>query len=365
MASALASHGVEVGVATTTADGRRELDVPLDRPVVEDRVRYFYFRRQRPKSWTFSWPLTRWLDANIGRYDVVHVHALFSYPTLPACRLARKHRVPYVLRPLGTLDEWSLRRRRWKKAPYFCLVERPNLLRAAAIHVTSEKEAEDVRRLGLPVRTLMIPLGVNVDPPPARPHRSSPPGDGVTVLFLGRLHPKKGIELLLDAAARLVRRHPLRIILAGEGAPRYVRGLRRRVRELGLDPVVTFPGFVNGAGKRELLSAADLFVLPSLDENFGLSVVEAMAAGLPVIVSDKVGVAKEIQRAGAGRVIPCETVALETTLDGLARDPVERETLGRNAARLARDKFSWDTVVPQLIAAYREIAGERQEARPG
>src|ERR671931_636338 len=95
MAEAVASLGAEVDVATTTANGRAELDVPLDRPVAEEGVRYFYFQRQYPKAWTLSFPLTRWLGRHAGKYDVLHVHVPFSYPTLAACPMARRRGIPY------------------------------------------------------------------------------------------------------------------------------------------------------------------------------------------------------------------------------------------------------------------------------
>src|SRR5438309_3056425 len=115
MAEGVAALDLEVDVATTTANGSSELRVPLDRPVIGKGVRYFYFQRQHPKSWTFSWPLTRWLLRHAHTYDLLHVHALFSYATLPACWVARRGRVPYVLSPHGMLDPWSLRFRSWKK----------------------------------------------------------------------------------------------------------------------------------------------------------------------------------------------------------------------------------------------------------
>ena len=132
-----------------TPRARASLDVPVDTPVIDDGVVYRYFARTVPGSWKFSWPMTRWLWANAGGYDVVHVHALFSYATIPGCRAAAHAPVPYVLRPLGTLSEWSLGHRRWKKRPYYALLERSHLEMASAIHVTSDAEAEDVARLGL------------------------------------------------------------------------------------------------------------------------------------------------------------------------------------------------------------------------
>ena len=127
IARGLVSRGIDVTVATTNADGVRTLPVPLETPVIDEGVVYRYFARTVPGSWKFSWPLTRWLWANAGGYDVVHVHALFSYATIPGCRAAAHAPVPYVLRPLGTLSVWSLGHHRWKKKPYYALLERSHL----------------------------------------------------------------------------------------------------------------------------------------------------------------------------------------------------------------------------------------------
>jgi glycosyltransferase involved in cell wall biosynthesis len=176
MARGLARRGIDVTVATTNAAGAKSLDVPLDTPVIDDGVAFRYFARSIPGSWKFSWPMTRWLWANARAYDVVHVHALFSYATIPGCRAAARAPVPYVLRPLGTLSDWSLGRRRWKKRPYYALLERSHLEMASAIHVTSEAEAEEVARLGYGDRARVIPLGVDVAERPPRRTKVERPG---------------------------------------------------------------------------------------------------------------------------------------------------------------------------------------------
>jgi glycosyltransferase involved in cell wall biosynthesis len=359
MAEAVASLGIEVDVATTTANGRAELEVPLDRPVVEEGVRYFYFRRQYPKAWTFSWPLTRWLRRHAGRYDVLHVHALFSYPTLSACQAARRHGVPYIIRPLGMLDPWALRSRHWKKAPYFRLLERRNVLGAAAVHTVSEHERCAIEALGLPVHVVTIPLGVG---PPAEgdeghgASRKRKEMDGiVNILFLSRLHPKKGIEILLDAARLRPQRDKMRFFIAGAGEEAYVRSLQDRAAAYGLEKRVTFTGFVSGAAKRRLFQEAHLFVLPSYDENFGMAVAEALSFGLPVVISEHVALAEQVAEAGAGRVVPCDAGELARALATLVADPDLCQRMGEAGGRLAQAAFSWPEIGKRLMALYEEV----------
>jgi len=210
MTAALAARGVSVSVATTNADGPGALEVPLDDEVTEDGVQYRFFARTLPGEYKFSWPLARWLRQHVRDFDVLHVHALFSFATIPACRSASRARVPYVLRPLGTLGSWSLAHRGWKKAPYLALVERRHLRDAAAIHATSEGERDALEALAVGGKTRVIPLGVEVAEAAVLRRREERMASrdmasgsaGLQLLFLSRLHPVKGLPLLFEAVAR-------------------------------------------------------------------------------------------------------------------------------------------------------------------
>jgi len=364
MGRGLARHGLEVTVATTNASGSAALDVPLDTPVIDEGVVYRYFARTVPGSWKFSWPLTRWLWANAAAYDVIHVHALFSYATIPGCRAAAHVPVPYVVRPLGTLSGWSLARRRWKKRPYYALLERSHLQMAAAIHVTSEAEAEDVARLGYADRTRVIPLGVDVsEVPRARRAASAAP---VRLLFLSRLHEKKNVPLLLRALAVAVSSGQLvELTVAGDGDAEYRTQLVSLVEQLGLQRCVRFVGHVEGDEKRRLLSQADCFILPSAHENFGLAVAEALAARLPVIVTPGVALSREVARAGAGLVTEATDEAVASAIVWVREHPAALREMGDRAWQLARRELSWDTTCERLAALYDELAaGRTRQGRP-
>jgi glycosyltransferase involved in cell wall biosynthesis len=364
MTRALAAQGAEVTVATTDADGvRSRLPLPRDGRVVEAGVTYRYFPRTLPGFWYFSWPLTRWLWREVSSFDVVHVHALFSYPSIPACRLACRAGVPYVLRPLGTLDPWSLGHRGWKKRPYYALIERTHVARANAIHVTSESERAAVAALGFGALARNIPLGVDVSDAAVRARRDT---NVVRLLFLSRLHPKKGIPLLLEAVSlRLAAGERLELMIAGSGAPEYEDELRALAGRLGVAHVVRFVGHVEGEAKRALLADADLFVLPSKQENFGIAVAEALAAGLPVIVSDQVGIADDVRAARAGLVVPLTADALATAIGELGADAPRRVEMSASALRLARDSYSWERTAAGILALYAELTERARGARRG
>ena len=353
MVTSLAKIGLEVDVATTTANGREELDIPLNTPLAENGVRYFYFPRQFPKNWTFSRPLAQWLYRHAKDYDVIHIHALFSYPTLPACRSAQLAGVPYVIRPLGTLSPRSLAHKPWRKVFYYHLFEKRNLVHAVAIHATSRLEAESLECLGLGREIHVIPLGVDLVISPSPPKRPNSP---LRILFLSRLHPMKGLPLLFQALA-LLRREGLRpfLTVAGEGDAAYPRKLKQAMETLGLESQIEFIGFVQGEDKTRVLADADIFVLPSHQENFGVAAAEAMAAGLPVIVSDQVGIAPDIQEYGAGLVVQCGADSIKEGLKKLMGDPVLRSEMGRQGQRLVRERFSWEKVASQLIELYEGI----------
>ena len=356
LAASLAAIGVEVTVATTDSDGAggRLPVAPSER---RGEVDYRFFRRQLPGTWKLSFALSRWLRANTASFDVVHVHALFSHSTVAACRAARRVAVPYVLSPHGAADPWSLQRRRWKKAPYFRLVEEPNFAGAAAIHATAEAEAAAVTALGFGDRVHVIPLGVEAGPRSIRKSGN----ETVKLLFLSRLHPKKGIPLLLGALAR-VRAAGVRaeLSIAGEGSASYKQELRDRVQSLGLASSVRFIGQVEGEAKREAFASADVYVLPSYQENFGIAVAEAMSSGLPVIVTDQVGIAPDVREADAGLVVPVDEGALVQAITTLTTNAEAREQAGARAFRFARDRYSWNSAARKFASLYSAIAAAQR-----
>ena len=357
MAGALAARGHEVHIATTDAADDRggRLDVPVSTARQEDDVTFRYFTRWPSTRWKYSWTLTKWLHREIGAFDVVHVHALFSYATIPACRFARGAGVPYILRPLGTLDAWSLNQRSWRKRPYLALVERRHIRQAAALHATSESEAAFLRALG-GRRVEVIPLGVEPLHGLPEGRRVPTPGEPLRVLFLSRIHEKKGIPVLLEAA-RLVRTAgvPLTLTIAGAGDPAYESELRSQAEAMGIGDAVRWPGQVAGEAKRDLLATGDVFVLPSSQENFGIAVAEALAAGMPAVMSHAVAISAEVEAAGAGKALPIEARRFADALIDYARNPGARLAAGRSAAAFARSTYSWPACAARLEALYEGI----------
>lgn len=360
IATALTNLGVVIDVATTTAHGGHELDAPIGQPVISNGARYFYFPRQGPKFWMFSWPLRCWLYQNINAYDLIHVHGLFAYTTLPACAAARHFHKPYVITTHGVLDPWCLAHKWWKKFPYYHLLERRNLSQAAVLHATSSFEAAGLAKLEFGDKTRVLPLGVAMPACPDRRNHGAP----LSLLFLSRLDPIKGLPVLLRAMGLLRIRFGTGVTLkiAGQGTQGYEQELRALADSLNISGNITFTGFLQGDEKLRALAEADIFVLPSYHENFSLAAAEALASGLPVIVSDQVGIAQEIQAAAAGAVVPVDSPA--ALADAIADfiDAEVRHDAGLNARRLAEEKFSEKMFGQALLDMYKDILARKSES---
>ncbi len=364
MCRALLACDVEPLVATTDADGRGRLPVEHGKVVEYQGVPTLFFPRQWSEALKFSLPLARWLGANVAEFDVVHIHAVFSHACLAAANASRRKGVPYVVRPLGTLDPWSVHQKRWRKQLFWHLGVKHMLAGAAAIHYTTADEqrlAESSLGLG---RGVVIPLGISPDifthpvPPERFRQQHAELGREPYVLILCRLHPKKGIELALDAFLAATAQPELRawrLVVAGAGDPTYVGGLRRLVAKRGGDERVLFTGWLAGDDKLAALRGAALMALPSRQENFGISVVEALASGVPALVSPHVNLAPEISAAGAGWVVRLEVDALEAAFARIMRDRDERARRGAAGRALALERFTWPAVAAQLAQLYATI----------
>jgi glycosyltransferase involved in cell wall biosynthesis len=365
MVRALRRQGVEAEIATTNDDGEGLLDVPLDVPGEHEGVPVRFFARFSPplrpvREFAYSRPLARWLDAACGDYDVWHVHAIFSHASTCAMATARRRRVAYLNRPLGQLCEWSLRQRAARKRAYLALIERANLNAAAALHFTTEQELREAGPLGLRAPGFVVPHGIDMPAllPDARARlraRLGVPPDARVVLFLSRVHPKKGLELLIPALAQL-RDDQLHCVLAGNAEPPDYEGVVDRiVRDAGLAARTHRVPFATGEWKQLLLQGADLFALTSHSENFGLAVVEAWAAGTPVVVTPGVALAEEVRRHGLGAVAALEVPAIAAAVRELLAAPDHRTGAGRAARQLAESQFAWTAVAARLQRRYQQI----------
>ncbi|NMG08303.1 hormogonium polysaccharide biosynthesis glycosyltransferase HpsP [Brasilonema sp. UFV-L1] len=364
LAPALARQKVEVTVLTTDSNGdfgQKPLDVPLNYPIEQDGYKIIYFRCAPFRRYKFSLDLLRWLNRHAHTFNLAHIHALFSPVSSFAATVCRQQKLPYILRPLGTLDPADLRKKKQLKQLYAAILERPNLAGAAALHFTSTQEAKVSERFGVSTRDLVIPLGVNPIKDAGKEDVRSQFGiskDIPLVLFMSRIDPKKGLNLLLPALEALLSEgFDFHFVLAGTNPqdPSYEEKIKLQVQASELRSHTTITGFVTGELKSALLQAADIFVLPSYYENFGIAVAEAMAAGTPVLISDQVHICQEVRDSESGWVSATDVLEFTSILRIALQNPSERERRGLRAQEYALKNYSWDAIARQTIQAYNNI----------
>ncbi|AFZ27940.1 glycosyltransferase [Cylindrospermum stagnale PCC 7417] len=361
---ALRNQGVDTEIATTNDNGNDLLDVPLGKLIDYKQVPVRFFPRFSPKvnsirEFAFSSQLTRWLWQNISNYDLLHVHAIFSYASTAAMAIARFQGIPYIVRPLGQLSEWSLQQSARKKQIYLNLIERTNLSHSRALHLTSQQEQQEVYHLGLDAPSFVLPHGVSIPPPILnvryllRQHLNLPTDEPV-ILFLSRLHPKKGLEYLIPALGKLTH-HRFTFVLAGSGSKEYVAEIESLLISTGIRSRTHFAGFVAGETKNLFLQGSDLFALTSHAENFGLSVLEALAVGVPVLLTSGVALASIVQQHQLGYIAELDVLAIASALEHYLSHPQETKEMCDRARQVVMENYTWERVAQEMIVVYEKI----------
>jgi glycosyltransferase involved in cell wall biosynthesis len=311
-----------------------------------------FFHSQWGESFKYSRPLAAWLNANIRNFSLAHIHAVFNHSSVAAAHACRDAGVPYVIRPLGTLDPWSMTQKSLRKRLFWQVSGKAMLQRAAAVHYTSEAEKLSTeRRMGLN-HGKVIALGIETSTASdsAADHFPELARDPY-VLVLSRLHPKKGLDVLIDAFQSLETRFShWRLVLAGDGPSEYVSKLKNKVK----GDRILFTGWVEGERKDAVLGSASLLVLPSHQENFGLCVMEALAHSVPVLVSPSVNLATEIAANNAGWIAAIDKDALAAKLAEALHDEEELIRRGRAGKQLSQ-RYSWENSARDLTRLYQEI----------
>jgi glycosyltransferase involved in cell wall biosynthesis len=362
MTEALARAGHDVHLATTDDDGLTRMTVPLGQAQMENGVSCWYFARNT-RAYRTSIGLTTWLSRNLKSFDVVHTHALFSYVALPTAILARRHRVPNVVRPLGVLNRWGVENRRplLKKLSYQ-FIERKIIASAALMHYTSKLEQVEARALGANTRSIVVPNPIVF--PESVPEatiaeftKRFPAIRGKRIiLFLSRFDAKKGLDLLLKAFSIIAPAYPdVVLMLAGSGSSEMDASLHQQARDQMIADRIIWPGFLNGAAKWAAFRASEMFVLPSYSENFSVAAAEAMASGLPVIVSDNVGLHPDVLESGGGYVTACDAYEVAAAIEQLLSNPDRARAMGAAGRKLALSRYSVTAVTGEIERAYARV----------
>lgn len=376
MAEAVAALGHDVRICTSKFDGfGRTIDAASGVPVHRNGVTYFYYDLlsyyvRAPRVRGLSPGMIRDLPRLIGDVDVVHLHSLYLPHSWATGDFAHRKGVPYIVRPHGTLDPYIYRRRRFRKWIVETIFQNRVNRHAAAFHFTTQEEMELAAPYIAGRPGFVAPLGVDLsqfqDLPPQGHLRNKHPelGDRPIVLFYSRLDFKKGLDILIPAFADAVRQGlDIALVLAGPDHGMEAKA-REWVTEHGIADRTVFTGMLHGEDALGALGDADLFVLPSYSENFGISVVEAMALGLPVLISDKVNIWREVTADGAGIATPPAVEPFGRELVALMRDKELRTAMGAAAKASVARRFTWDQVGHRLVEVYSAIKdGRKFEAR--
>jgi glycosyltransferase involved in cell wall biosynthesis len=369
MAGAVARRGHQVAIATTDYSPRRGRAVP---PLVtEPGLTVHVHRAGFPRAWLTSWPLKRALEGLVREADVVHIHSLYLFHSWAAGTLCRRLGVPYIVRPHGTLDPYIHRRHRWRKRMMELWFQDRVLRDAAAIHYTSAEERRLAEAFVQGAPGAVVPLGLDLadyaDLPPAGSFRARHPeiGDRPILLFLSRLNFKKGLDVLIEAAARTraagIDAH---LVIAGPDGGMEAAA-HRWVERAGLESRTSFTGMLTGRDKLAAYRDAALFLLPSSSENFGIAVIEAMACGTPVIVSDRVNIWREIVADGAGLTEPPQAAAFASAILRLLADEPMRRAMGRAGRDAVARRYQWSAIAADLERLYLQLSADRAAADLG
>lgn len=367
---ALRQCGVQVTIFTTdmaeTPAAKHHTRVlSSDMPAGIQELDVHTFPARWPYRIAFCPGLYRALGNEISNFDVVHIHSLFTFPQFAAYRQSKRHGVPYVLAPCGALDPYLRKHGRFRKAIVDVLWQRDMFKGAAAFHLRSAEEAQQIDDIAPAVPRAvvsnMIQCSKFLQLPSGREFRQRYLGGdgGPIVMNIGRLSYKKGLDILICAFAILSKNMPdCWLAIVGPDDEGLMSQLRALAEREGVASHVVFTGMLSGDDKLGAMAAADVWALSSHGENFGIVVAEAMAAGLPVIISPAVNIASEIMEAGAGVVCELTPEAFSAEITALLRDPSRRRDLGRKARQFVK-RWDWGVVGPQMADMYASVARRR------
>ncbi len=361
----LAKDGVEVTVYTTNIDGSNNLPVKMD---IIDGVKINYFKSSFPRSWFYSKELKNALSENIKNFDLVHITSVFLSASYLGAKYSKKLNKPYIISPRGSLiPELISKKSSLLKKSYIKCIEGKNLSGASAIHFTTKYEEDMYKELGLPLKkSIIIPNGIDANINLSQnsqddinfKQKFGIPENAKILLSLGRLNWKKGFDTLIPAFAEVVKEISSAVlVVVGSDSDElgYKNKIEKLVDKYHLAKNIIFTGDLRDNDKAIAYKLSDVFVAPSYSENFGISLVEAMSYGKPVVVTDAVGIASDIREAGAGIVIKKNINELKKGILELFNDEKLRKELGRRGRELVSKKYVWNEIVKNWITEYTKL----------
>lgn len=357
----LVKKGIHTKVLTTNSCGKTKLDVETNKDLKAENVDVIYCPSKT--SYYLSISFVKEILRHIKSYDIIHIHSIFTYTTFAAALAAQVHKRPYIVDPFGALNKDMIKFKGGiKKTIYLKLIDRQILNKAEFIHVASEFEKEKAAGLGFdPGKIAVINRGIDTK-------AYSQYGEEIyeafpilrdkkIILFLGRIHPIKGLDLLISSYAETVKKYGETIlVIAGPiEDEKYYGRLKTLAEEKNLTKKILFTGMVTGKIKASLLNKIYMFILPSISESFGVSILEAMACKKPVILTKNIGLAEQVIRAKAGIISDKSKEELVKAMDCLLSDETKAKEMGLKGYETADREFSWDKITNDMIRLYEKI----------
>lgn len=359
----LVNKGHQVSVFTTNSDRSKKLDVLLGKTHYIDGVEVNYYPVKFWRNYYYSSDLSKALKKHIQEFDIAHIHSVFLYPTRITSYWCKKKNIPYLINPFGALDSDMINlKSSFLKRIYIKLIETSNINNAAMIHLASEYEKKRFLCLEFDVPTAVVARGIFL-----KEYERQLAGKSLQIiypqlrgkkiiLFLGRIHPKKGLEKLGLAFKEIIKKKKdVRLVITGDGEKEYVKKIKSFYKKLGLLDKTVFTGMLLGEEKLSAFYSSEIFVLSSYGENFGIAALEAMACGLPVVISKKVGLFSDVKEYQTGFVVGNEVADIERAIEEIIDNRKLKDGMAQNSKKLIQDKFGIDKITDQMVKVYQEI----------
>ncbi|MGP8104959.1 MAG: glycosyltransferase [Desulfobaccales bacterium] len=351
-------------VFTLVTDARRQSQqiLPISTDTFYNGIQVRCCKKWGPAPPFWSPELRMQVRWRATRHDIALIRSCWTYVGVAASRECRRAHLPYLAYPEGSLDPWTRRYGHLKKKIWWHLGEHSYLQGAAAIVALSGAERDHLRSMGLTNRIEVIPNGIyfsDLNEMAGRPEVETqwePLRGKRWILYLGRLHPKKGLDLLIPAFAELSRRFPDHVLVIAGPDEGEAKQVQKMVEDCGIRERVLLTGPVYGKIKIGLMRGADAFALTSYSEGMPMAVLEALGCGIPVLLTQACNV-PEVAEEEAGFVVPPAVEKISQALGEIIRDDRLRQEMGRKAKQLAKSRFTWDRVARQTIALCRDILG--------
>lgn len=352
----LVSNGVEVTVYTTNANGRGRLDVPLNQELNLNDVKVYYHPVLFNGYYFLSHDMTVSILRNISNFDIVFVDTLWGYAFHSAAIACIKNKKPYIVPLHGQLQPWALRQNYLIKRIYLSLCAKLYMNRAAALHCTDYAEVKAAKHLEIKSPAFIVPNGIDTQKFNKLPtrgilrNRYQISQTAIVLLFLGRLTRIKRADIAIDVLAQTcsmgINTH---LIIVGPDEEGIIEELQEHAKVLGCGERVHFTGLLEGNDLMAAYSDADIFIMPTeVQENFGMAALEAMAAGLPILVSEGVPVGRWAEKFGAGMVLPCQSAAFTEAVLELINTSNILIRFGEQGRLLAQRKFDISIISKEM-----------------